>query len=67
MINENKSLEQQFQEALEITKLSASTLKVAAERIVELEKALCYVHDNPHAHPENVKWVVKDALGIKGC
>lgn len=37
----------------------------AADRILELEKALHYIHDNPHAHPENVKWVAKNALGIK--
>lgn len=63
--SEISCLEQDFQEALEISKLSISTLKVAADRIIELEKALRYIHDNPHAHPENVKWVVKDALGIK--
>lgn len=54
-----------FQEAMEVSKISVATMKIAANRILELEKALRYIHDNPHAHPENVKWVVKDALGLK--
>lgn len=60
-----KDLEEDFQEALEISKISVATMKIAANRILELEKALYYIHNNPHAHPENVKWVVKDALGTK--
>lgn len=54
-----------FQEALEISKLSIATMRIAANRIIELEKTLCWIHDNPCAHPENVKRVVKDALGLK--
>ena len=54
-----------FQEALEISKLSLVTLRVSLDRILELEKILRWIHDNPCAHQENVKWVVKDALGLK--
>lgn len=54
-----------FQEAMEVSKIAVATMKIANDRILELEKTLRWIHDNPCAHPENVKRVVKDALGFK--
>lgn len=52
-------------EAMDLAQDLSKLSKFTASRMIVFEKALRYIHNNPHAHPENVKWVVKDALGLK--